>query len=54
MASEKIQQAKIQDSQDVLVADALNQGGRDNVSVVVVESTQLPPEGVEAPPVKAE
>lgn len=39
---------------DVLVADALKQGGRDNVSVVVVESTQLPPEGVEAPPAKAE
>lgn len=33
-----------------LVTDALNHGGRDNVSVVVVESTVLPPEGVEAPP----
>ena len=33
-----------------LVTNALNHGGRDNVSVVVVESTVLPPEGVEAPP----
>jgi serine/threonine protein phosphatase PrpC len=33
-----------------LVADALRHGGRDNVSVVVVESTVVAPEGVEAPP----
>lgn len=33
-----------------LVAEALRHGGRDNVSVVVVESTVVAPEGVEAPP----
>jgi serine/threonine protein phosphatase PrpC len=38
---------------DALVADALDHGGRDNVSVVVLESTVLAPEGVEAPPAPA-